>query len=321
MSSACDAPSPYYADLSDSKRRPNVSFHVTGNHVLAHNRSAILLGIAATAIGAGCLALAWRVRSAGRHADDTAATTLSMWHTVDGLRLHARVAGAAHDPPVVCVHGLGVSSRYFGPAQARLARTFRVYAPDLPGSGLSEAPPHVLDIPEMATVLAGWMRATGLEHAAFIGNSMGCQVIAELATQHPQLVERAVFNAPTMDPHARTALAQALRLLRVAPRERPSQLLLAAHDYLESGIVRSFRTYRHALRDRIEEKLPRMMMPVLIVRGGRDPIVSQRWVEEATALLPDGRLRVLPDVPHAAPYSAPDELTAAIVPFLKAGDA
>ncbi|HUG15243.1 MAG TPA: alpha/beta hydrolase [Thermomicrobiales bacterium] len=223
--------------------------------------------------------------------------------------------------PVVLVHGLGVSSRYFVPTQTRLAQRFRVYAVDLPGFGKSESPARPLDIPGLASALAGWMQANGLTRAAFVGNSMGCQVIACLAMCRPELVERAVLSAPTMDPHARGAVRQLLRLLVAAPRERPVLLLLVACDYVKSGVIRTAITFRHALSDRIETRLPHLPMPVMVVRGARDPIVSQRWVEEAAALLPDGRLRVLSGSAHAAHFSTPAAFTGAIGPFLLDCDA
>lgn len=43
-------------------------------------------------------------------------------------------------PSVVLVHGIGVSSRYFGPLEQHLSRDAHVVAPDLPGFGRSHMP-------------------------------------------------------------------------------------------------------------------------------------------------------------------------------------
>jgi 2-hydroxy-6-oxonona-2,4-dienedioate hydrolase len=59
-----------------------------------------------------------------------------------------------------------------------------------------------------------------------------------------------------------------------------------------------------------------MRVPTLVVRGSRDPIVPQRWAEEATHLLPEGRLVVIPDMPHTLIYNAPRQLARVILPFL-----
>ncbi len=73
---------------------------------------------------------------------------------------------------------------------------------------------------------------------------------------------------------------------------------------------------RLALEDRIEEKLPRLGHPTLIVRGAQDPIAPQRWCEELVRLLPDGRLAVIPRTPHATNYDAPRALTSLVLAFM-----
>jgi pimeloyl-ACP methyl ester carboxylesterase len=77
------------------------------------------------------------------------------------------------------------------------------------------------------------------------------------------------------------------------------------------------RTFRYALRDRIEARLPLVRVPTLVVRGSRDTIVPQRWAEEATRLLPHGRLVVIPGAAHTLVYKVPAELVRAIRPFLE----
>jgi len=73
-----------------------------------------------------------------------------------------------------------------------------------------------------------------------------------------------------------------------------------------------------ALADRIEEKLPRLPIPVLIVRGAHDPIVSQRWVEDLTSLLPNGRL-IITQGAHTPNFREPDSFVSVIRPFLRLG--
>ena len=217
---------------------------------------------------------------------------------------------------VVLVHGLVVSSRYMVPTAERLAPNCRVFAPDLPGFGRSEKPPRVLDVAGLSDALSAWMGEVGLERAALVGNSFGCQIIADLAVRHPGRVERAVLQGPTMDPLGRSVPRQVGRFLIDAPREPLSLVPIELLDYLSAGTRRAWRTFRYALEDRIEEKLPHMRVPTLVVRGSRDPIAPQRWAEEATRLLPMGRLVVIPGSAHAMNYSSPLELTRVILPFL-----
>lgn len=244
----------------------------------------------------------------------------SRWFFVDGWRLHARVSTEpvrGDAPAVVLVHGLGVASTYMVPTAVRLAPDYRVYAPDLPGFGHSDKPPRALDIPELADALVSWLDAVGLERAHLIGNSMGCQIIVDTAVRHPARVERAVLQGPTIDRHARTLPQQLGRTLLDVFHEHPSQPLVQTRDYAKFGLRRSLRTFQFAVRDRIEDKVPLVRAPTLVVRGARDPIVSQRWAEEVTRLLPEGRLVVIPGAPHTLNYSTPREFVRVLRPFLE----
>ncbi len=237
---------------------------------------------------------------------------------VDGVRMHARVSEgrAAGGPPVVLVHGLVVSGRYMVPLFDELAPFHDVYAPDLPGFGRSEGPARALDVVGLADALAAWMRAVGLRRAVLVGNSMGCQIIAWLALRHPGLVEKVVLQGPTMDSGARSTLRQTWRLLLDTTREPPSLIAIEGLDLMRAGVGRSWRTFRYALGDPIEERLPRLRVPALVVHGSRDRISPLGWAEEVARLLPDGRLVVLPGAAHAANFSAPAEFARAVRSFL-----
>ncbi len=242
---------------------------------------------------------------------------------VDGLRMHARVSVdrvPEGSPAVVLVHGLVVSSRYMIPTAQKLTPHHGVYVPDLPGFGRSEKPPSVLDVAGLSDSLAVWMETVGLTSAVLVGNSVGCQVVADLALRHPERVERAVLQGPTMDPEARTALRQAARLALDGTREPPSLLPIMLLDYLSAGLRRSLATFRYALEDRMEEKLPHLRAPTLVVRGERDPIVPQRWAERAARLLPEGSLVVVPGASHTMNYAVPSELARVVRSFVREGE-
>jgi 2-hydroxy-6-oxonona-2,4-dienedioate hydrolase len=58
--------------------------------------------------------------------------------------------------------------------------------------------------------------------------------------------------------------------------------------------------------------------PTLVVRGSRDPVIPQRWAEEATALLPRGRLAAIPSETHTIVVSAPEKPFQVAAPILGA---
>ena len=242
----------------------------------------------------------------------------SLWTRIEGLRIYSRMS---EDPvpgrlPVVLIHGYGMSSRYMVPTARRLAMERTVYAPDLPGHGRSEDPGRTLTVPELASILYEWMDAAGLGRVVLLGNSMGSQIAVELAVRHPERIDRLILTAPTVDPEARTFLRQFPRFVRTAFAERPSLLFWVFWDYLRAGPRRIFWEMKVAFADRIEDKLRQVSMPSLVLRGGRDAIVPQRWTEEVARGLGAGEVEVIEGAGHALNYSAADELMRRIRPFL-----
>lgn len=243
----------------------------------------------------------------------------SIFTQVKDQVMHARTSehtAQASAPAIVLVHGLGMSGRYMLPTAERLTGFAAVYVPDLPGFGRSDKPPRALTVAELADYLAWWMDAMNITRAVFVGNSFGTQIIVELAMRFPARVERAVLIAPTVDRHARVVSSQLARLLLDAMREPLSLTPIAVSDYFRAGLKRGTRTLRYAIADHIEEKLPHIHAPVLVVRGGRDPIVPQGWAAEIAQLAAGGRLKVLPRAAHAVNYNSPEELARLIIEFV-----
>ena len=235
------------------------------------------------------------------------------------MSIHARVSASpttAGGLPLVFVHGLLVSGRYMVRAATRLAPEHPVYALDLPGYGKSSKPQATPSIADLSTVLDHWMDAVGLERAVLVANSFGCQIATDMALRYPKRVERLILVGPTIDPHHHSARQQVARLARDGTREPLTYAPIITADVWDMGVPRALRMARVALADHIERRLPRVTVPTLIVRGGRDPLVPQRWAKEATRLLPLGHLVVLPGAGHVAHYNAPDAFVAAVRAFL-----
>lgn len=219
------------------------------------------------------------------------------------------------DLPVILLHGLVIAGRYMYPLATVLAPDVRVYVPDMPGYGHSR-PAGMLDIPGLARALAAFLDAKNIPRAQCVGNSFGCQILAEFALQFPDRVDRLVFQGLTVDPQARSAGTQLARLLRNSRHEAPGLRRISLRDYRRAGLIRALRIVHLALKDRIEDKLPRIGAPTLLVRGARDPLMPEAWAQKALALLPRGQLAVLAGQTHAINYTAPHELASCIRPFL-----
>lgn len=284
-------------------------------------------GLAPRRVVGGALLLAgvWQaVRMASRLRREHVASAARLrptWTAIDApdggapLRLHARVADdvpAQRRRPVVLVHGYGIGSGYFAPLAARLAGEWRVYAPDLPGHGASEHAARPLTVPELADALGRWMDAWRLRGAVIVGQSLGCQIAAELVVRRPELASALVLVAPTIDPAARSAGAQIGRAALTAPFEHPALDVLVTRDYLRAGPRVVVDEMRHMLAHDLAPLLPRIAVPVTVVRGARDRVVPQGWAEQVAALASAPSPVVVPGGGHAVHYDAADEVAAVV---------
>lgn len=214
-------------------------------------------------------------------------------------------------PPVVLVHGLGMSSRSMAPLVRALGRTTWTLAPDLPGYGRSPQPRlGMLSLDGLAATLLRWMDEVGLQEVVLVGHSVGAQVAGEVAVRAPERVRRLVMVAPTGDPERLSVLRQSLHLLRGSVHEPPLLLLVAGLDYLLAGPGQMV-----ALMRRVIQRVPlrldvTMDVPLLVVRGSRDRVCSQYWCQRLVASTANSRLVVVDGSSHGIVYEAPDALIA-----------
>lgn len=232
------------------------------------------------------------------------------WTIVDGLPLlyRANLAPAPHDvPAIVHLHGFAIGGRYLLPTAEALAPHHPTYVPDLPGFGRSHKPPRPLDLTALADATARFMDAVGLEQAVLLGNSMGCAVITEFATRHPERITAAVLCSPAGGPNnqpLRRALGQ---MVLDGPRENPRMLPAAASDYVRYGLVDAFRLFRTLMEYPVVARVERLTLPVLVVAGDRDPLVNPARAH-IISRLPHVTIVFIDGAAHALNFSHPDEL-------------
>jgi 2-hydroxy-6-oxonona-2,4-dienedioate hydrolase len=280
----------------------------------------------------GLAALALRQRSQARRAraNDTIREPWmdpgplhSAWAQVRDLTMHYMVsedAAPPDAPPVVLVHGSGLSHRYMIPTGAQLTPDFKVYMPDMPGYGKSDKPDEIYDVPALADWHLAWMDSIGLERASFLGNSFGCQVIADLAARYPERVTKAIIQGPTTPTDERSIFWQFIRWRQNQPFNPDWTRDVTDIAYDQAGWWRIFRSFFIQICDPIEEKMPHIEAPTLVVRGSEDPIANQTWCERLTDLLPRGELVVIPGVAHTLCLTTPKPLAAITRDFVLGSD-
>lgn len=144
---------------------------------------------------------------------------------VDGTELHYSAWGDPDAPPVVCVHGLSRVGRDFDPLAERLADSYRVLCPDMPGRGLSEwadDPDATYTGAAMGDLLVGFCDALDLDELRWVGTSMGGQLGMGLAagpleSRITHLVMNDVGPAPAEDEGAEEGIERIVEYLTDPP--------------------------------------------------------------------------------------------------------
>jgi pimeloyl-ACP methyl ester carboxylesterase len=236
------------------------------------------------------------------------------------IRRFPPVVGAPVDGrPFVLVHGIGVSSRYFRPSAAQLAKYGTVYLVDLPGYGSAPNPHREVSIAEHADVLARFLVAEGIDAPVLVGHSMGTQVVSQLVLDHPGVTDRIVLLAPTMDPAAREFWHAAGRLMRDILTCEPARVnaIVSVDYFFRCGVPYFLRQTRHLLADRIEDRLPLLEVKGLVIRGDKDCVCPEGWTRRVAGLLKDGSYAEVPG-PHVIMFTDPPRVAALIADHARA---
>lgn len=214
-------------------------------------------------------------------------------------------------PPVVCVHGLAGSWRWWLPVVPALAVSHEVHLVDLPRAAPGAA----------AGWLGGWLDANGLDRATVVGHSLGGLIAAQLAARRH--LERLVLvdpaGIPTRWSLPREGVALAAALATTTPRFLP----LLTTDALRWGPLRLLRTALYATRTDLTVDLARIDAATLVVWGARDALVPVRLADAWRDGIGDARLVVIPGAGHVPMVETPRELSDALLEFLanERGDA
>jgi pimeloyl-ACP methyl ester carboxylesterase len=211
-------------------------------------------------------------------------------------RMRSRILGEpGAAPPVVAVMGMAVSD-YLLPALAALRWT-RSHLLDLPGLAGSGAPPAPLDVPGYADAVANWLAAADLPPVVLIGHSSGTQVAARAAALRPDRVAALVLAAPTIDPAYRSWPKVLVRWRLDSRFPMPGLEENHRPEWKRAGLRQIAHLISVHLRDRMEDVLPGITCPTLVIRGEQDKLSTRRWAKDLAARAENGRFVEVPG-PH-----------------------
>jgi pimeloyl-ACP methyl ester carboxylesterase len=216
-------------------------------------------------------------------------------------------------PTMVLVHGIGMSHRYLARLQDVLAERTRVLTIDLPGFGGLPRPGRDVDVTWMATGLMEVVRSVESGPVVLVGHSMGSQWVVEGAVLRPEGVRGVVAMGPVTDDAHRTLSAQARALALDTLGESPLANTIVFTDYLRCGVRWYLLQARHMLRYPIEQRVAELTVPLVVLRGGEDPVAGLDWCRRLRDNARDAVLIEIPRRHHVVQHSAPRAVASAII--------
>src|SRR5690349_16549153 len=239
------------------------------------------------------------------------ATLTETWTILDGLPLLYRANTIPPRPgakTIIHLHGFAISGRYLLPTASLLTNDYVNYVPDLPGFGRSHHPPKPLTIDQLSDAVVRFMDQRQIERAVLLGNSLGCLITGSVLARHPDRVESAILVSPAGGRFNQPLAKGLAQMAGAGSREPPGLVPIAMEDYARYGLLPSLRLARSMLKYPIVDRIRRLTLPTLIVKGARDPLVNEAVITREAVALPHLTAVVIDGAAHAVNYSHPEQL-------------
>lgn len=242
------------------------------------------------------------------------------------MQLHVRRVIEPVAPPILLLHGLGVSGAVWQAFARRLLPRFAAVAPDLRGHGQSDAPPDGYQSFDYSADCATLIDDLHLAPLPVVGHSLGALVALELAHDWPKLISWVVLLDPPLDAAISNAdIPQVYRLRHAAPGELEAYLLEGnprGGRLLAEQLARMFRqasdgAFETMLARADRAAAPRVEQALLVLQA--DPGHGGVLGDAAAAALlnrqPRAELHRISGGSHALHASHPAEVARAILAF------
>ncbi len=251
------------------------------------------------------------------------------WLEVNGLRWRALSAGTG-DTTLLFLHGYGESLLSWRWIIDRFTPQYRVLAVDLPGFGLSDKPVGSYDYATYQRWVAELLARETRGPVVVVGHSLGGELAAGLAIEHPDRVVAAILLAPAglgISPlladslgHARpSALWAAPAISQILPSQDSAWLRDLPEAPPPSGGLSASDAARQILEQfdfaALTRSLGQLRQPVLLIWGREDPTIPYDIGLRFAAQLPCHHLVTFHTL-HRAHQTLPDEVAAAMLKFL-----
>jgi pimeloyl-ACP methyl ester carboxylesterase len=271
----------------------------------------------------------------------------------DGVNVFYREAGSRQQPTLLLLHGFPSSSHMFREAIVRLAQSFHVIAPDLPGFGFTEVgtdSPYIYTFDRLAQTIDAFTQMLDLSKYTIYVFDYGAPVGFRLAMAHPDRIAaivtqngnayleglsdgwqpiQAYWQEPSLANRntlrnfltAETTQWQYMQGVpdktQIAPESYTLDALLLArsgNDEIQLDLLLDYAS-NVVLYPKFQAYFRDRQPPLLAVWGRNDPFFLPAGAEAFPRDLPQAEVHLL-DTGHFALETHVDEITSLIIDFL-----
>jgi pimeloyl-ACP methyl ester carboxylesterase len=256
--------------------------------------------------------------------------------TINGIAIDYRDEGSGL--PVVLIHAFPLNQTMWDEQVAALRHLCRAITLDLRGFGLSDAPPGVYEMEQMAADVRGLLSFLNVERAVITGLSMGGYTAFAFYRGYPDAV-RAMVLADTRasaDTHeARTrrihsadraeregsgAIADevAPALLGSTTKQKDPSIVEHVREMIRANSAQGIAGAQRGMAERRDSTyiLPGIDVPVLIIVGDEDELTPLAEAESLRSGIPHSRLRIIDKAGHLSNVEQPEQFNEALVEFI-----
>jgi pimeloyl-ACP methyl ester carboxylesterase len=263
---------------------------------------------------------------------DTAVHSEKIERTVNvrGIETHLLEAGAPDAPPLLYLHGTYLGNLWLEYHQ-RLAERFHLFAPDIPGFGLTERPDWMRDISDYVLYLRDLLDTLGLAQPIIVGHSLGGWMAVEVAVWFPERVGKLVLSNAAGIRVKGSPIANLFAM-------NPQELFLTVFDDPSAGapLIPAEMSYEYLIDQfrqrttlaslawnphydpKLERRLERVQCPTLVLWGATDRLIPAVYGERYHQLIVGSKLVTLQGTGHMPMFEQPAKWSEQITTFLLA---
>jgi pimeloyl-ACP methyl ester carboxylesterase len=236
-------------------------------------------------------------------------------HTVDVMGLSTHYYESGKGEPLVIIHGGGEGAAAWLSNINELSNHYHVYAPNLPGFGLSAAALNSYAVPDVMEFVNAFSVCLELTSFNLVGHSFGGGIAAHLALKYPEKVRKLVLVSSLCVGKEIAwwvrmfSFGSMCRILGNSIIKFYKGLGFLACLFGDVVIQQPFTAASVAvgevISNHIQQKtvlaaqLAGISMPTLVVWGEHDQIVPLEHAYRAGDLIPDCRVQVFADCGHS----------------------